>query len=128
MNLENILPSPKTPIKAKDIAKFKSDHGKELRQLRNKIESFILSIAEIEDNELRTKSINQFIEGTRDEIAGLTELMKSRDWKHIDPGRFFAYSTAVLGLTSAIVTGGITGCVAAAFGISAAAYKTTKGT
>ena len=124
--LKDILPAPKENISPKKIADFKMDHKKELIRFRNEIESFLLDVAGIEDPLLRSKRINQFTEKTHDSINELSDLMKSRGWKKITLGKFIAYSAAGFGLSSAVISGGLTSVVAAAFGVGSAIYNTVQ--
>lgn len=124
--LKNILPSPESSIEPSKLAKFKGDHKRELIRFRNKVESFLINAASIDNLYLRSKSIEQFIIETNDDVKDLTERMKSAGWKKITFGRFLAYSTVGLSLTKAFISGEIIGAVAAAFGVGSQIYTTIR--
>ena len=124
--LNNILPSPESSIEPSKLAKFKDDHKRELIRFRNKVESFLINAAAIDDPHLRFKNREQFIIETNDDVKDLTERMKSAGWKKITLGRFLAYSTVGLSLTKAFISGEIIGAVAAAFGVGSQIYTTIR--
>lgn len=126
--LKDILPAPKQKINPSKLAKFKSDHKRELTRFRNNIKSFLINVSAIEDKILIDESVKQFIVKTRDEVDELKKLMESKGWRNITLGRFLAYSSAILGLCKAIEAGGLLGVVAAAFGVSSAIYVTIRDT
>lgn len=113
--LKDIMPAPSSRVDPYEIAKFKDDHKRELKRFRNKVEAFLINVAGIESQAIRSQMIDEFIRGIRDEVDALAELMKERGWKNISLGRFLAYSTAGIGLTAAIGGGGLLGGSSSSF-------------
>lgn len=123
--LKDIFPAPSGGINPKNLADFKDDHKRELTRFRNKVESFLLTAAAIENPSLRSETIEQFINETRDDVDDLSERMKSRGWRRITSG-VLGYSIVAVGTASAIATGGLLGVVAAALGASKMVYDSIQ--
>lgn len=124
--LKGILPAPRGGIDPSKLAKFKSDYRMELTRFRNRVEPFLITASAIEDRTLRSEQVKQFLAETRDGVAELNELMKSKGWRNITVGRFLSYSAAAFVLAAAITTTGLLGVVAAAFGVGSAIYATIQ--
>ena len=122
--LENLLPAPEEGVSAAQLSHFKAKNQKYLLKFRNEIESFILKVASVSDEALRSKMVNRFLIKTQSEIDGISETMRSHGWQKISLGRFLSYAVAGTTLVDAISTGGLLTIIAAAFGVSATGYTT----
>ena len=122
MILNDILPAPSDPVTVRELSAFKNSYRDELIRFRNRVESFLINAASIEDPSLRSESIEQFLIETRNDIRELTKIMELKGWKNISLGRFLAYSTAAFGTASAVTSGGLLAVIAAAFGAGSVIY------
>lgn len=72
--LENILPVPNRPVSATEILRFKYKYHDELRSYRNYIETFIIELQQLDDDN-RLRMVNIFTEESRDQINHIKEKM-----------------------------------------------------
>ena len=128
MVLDELLPAPIAGIPADQIVEFKLKNQKYLLKFRNEIESFILQVAPVPQQSLRTEMVNRFILSKKVDIAGIAEEMKAQGWGEISLGRFLSYAVAGTTLANAIRSGSLLATIAAAFGIAASGLATLKET
>ncbi|MFC2001227.1 hypothetical protein ACFLUZ_01835 [Chloroflexota bacterium] len=126
--LKDVLPAPQSGIKPGEIARFKQAHRKELTRFRNHIESYLLLISTIDNPDIKRQALSEFSNKLQDEVSDISDLMLSEGWNRISLGRFLAYSTAVMGLSTAIITESLPAIITAALGTASSIYTTIKDT
>jgi hypothetical protein len=93
--LEDILPAPSRQISVWEIEKFKEKFGSHLSRFRRSIEMELVSLADINDVELRKRRLRMFKDGCDEEIYELKARMKESKWPSIVFGKLCALLGAI---------------------------------
>jgi hypothetical protein len=124
--LDAILPGPEEPVAVDELVRFKERHADPLKAFRTQIETELLRIALIEDDEARTREKKLTEDRLRQEIEEIAAAMRERRWPKILFGTIAGL--AAVGATGAAALG--TGGAALAFaapGVISGAYAAVEG-
>lgn len=88
--LDDLFPAPAKQVKAIDILRFKERHGDKLSAFRNHIESTIIDILNITDNDLRKRRIALSIQKAKEDIEEIIDTMREHGWVTIACANFYA--------------------------------------
>jgi hypothetical protein len=88
--LKRVFPAPIKRLSVADISRFKSRHGNKLIRFRNLVEQNIVRIADMNDLDLRQRSLDLFMQEIETEIEDVKESMKSFGWRHFIFGKLFS--------------------------------------
>lgn len=78
--ISEILPAPNEALDPDEIQQFKDGHANELRRFRNRVEQKLVELATIQEESLRTRAVDLFIEEARQEIDDLRREMVALGW------------------------------------------------
>ena len=78
--LDSLLPSPSQPLDATGIRAFKERHGDELTRFRRRIEMELTEVGDMNDENLKSRRLNLFLEEAEDTIKSLRSKMKRFGW------------------------------------------------
>jgi len=102
--LEDMLPSPSTPVPPSDLSAFKEDHRSLLQGFRRRVEALVLDCAQEPDPDLRARRLRagriELVEGADEVRRRLAE----RRWP-TRAGTFCAFLSALPGVAGGVVTG-----------------------
>lgn len=107
--LGEVLPAPSRPVSVLEIERFKRKHGDQLGRFRRRIETELLRLADINNPELRKRSLRLFKEELSEEIEDLERKMKEWKWPSIICGRLCSL------LSPLPVVGQVTSIISAAY-------------
>ncbi len=95
--LEDLLPSPRRPLTAREIEEFKRKHGKLLSRFRRAVEKELIAIADINDDDLRAQRLKIFRQETSEELKEVRARMSESGWLDMILGKFSAIAGAIPG-------------------------------
>ncbi|HBN04173.1 MAG TPA: hypothetical protein DD434_00075, partial [Bacteroidales bacterium] len=122
--LERIMPVPRYVGDISDILRFKHKYYNELKRFRGFIESFLIDIEIINDEELREVRVNRFLEEAKEEIEYLKEKMSFFGGVNIDFVTLCSLSSIIYPIASGIQDDNIIEVMGAAPGLLGAIYST----
>jgi hypothetical protein len=105
--LEAILPGPEEPVPVRELATFKERHADTLKAFRTAIESELLRIALIDDDEARGREKARTEERLRHEIDEITAAMRQRRWPRILFGTIAGLAAVAATGAAALGRGGV---------------------
>jgi hypothetical protein len=104
--LEAILPSPSEPVSARELVEFKEKHATMLTRFRTTIESELLRIALIQDDEARMREKSLTEDRLREQTDGIVSAMHRRRWPAMVFGTIAGLVSVGAGAALAATTGG----------------------
>lgn len=96
--LENIFPTPNTPLHASEISEFKGKHGDKLSIFRTRVEKEIIDIATISDSALREKRLELFKEESKEAIEEIKKEMNKFGFKRLKLGKLGSIISSIPGV------------------------------
>jgi hypothetical protein len=124
--LDAILPGPEGPVAVQDLVTFKERHVDTLRAFRTAVESELLRLALIEDNDARVREKTLTEDRLRQEIDAIAAAMRKRRWPKIVFGSIAGIASVAAAATAAAATGGAALAFAAP-GVISGAYAAVEG-
>ncbi|EAT59175.1 hypothetical protein [Chlorobium ferrooxidans] len=100
--LSDILPAPTRRLSAFEIKNFKDSHHNDLKSFRNNVERELITIADINDPELKKRRIELFKEESADQIELIIDAMKKSGFGNIGLSKVGAIVSAVPGVSSLV--------------------------
>jgi hypothetical protein len=106
--LGDLFPAPDRPLNPAEIANFKNKHGNLLSQFRNYVEIELVKLADIQDNELRTRGIQLFKSKAKEEVTTIIDHFHNSGYKRLTLAKLGSIISAIpgasefVGLASAI--------------------------
>jgi len=100
--LNDILPAPTRSLSAFEIKHFKDTNYNDLKSFRNCIERELVTIANINDPELKKRQINLFKEESADQIELIIEAMKKSGFRDIGLIKVGSIVSSIPGVNSLI--------------------------
>jgi hypothetical protein len=89
--LENVLPSPKQPLRPADILGFKMKHGDKLTEFRFYLEKSILDILKQPNNDLQLREIALFSQKAKEDIDEIKASMHKFGWVTVGLANLYAF-------------------------------------
>ena len=123
--LEEILPAPEGPMAIRELADFKERQSESLRSFRNMIESELLRIALIDDDEARAREKQLTEDRLRREVGQLASAMRQRRWPRIVFGTIAGIASVAATAAAAVEVGGAAIAFAAP-GVISGAYAAVE--
>lgn len=121
--LEGVLPGPAESVSVAELANFKEEHGDLLARFRARLESHLLGIAEVTDEQLRERRLLILTEELQAELEEVEARMQSRNWPRLVFGTFCGVLGAAIPVGAALATGAIPVAAAGAPGLVSAVYS-----
>lgn len=100
--LEDLFPAPARPLHAQEIEEFKAKHGDKLSAFRFKVESELVSIADIDDEALRYRKIELFKEETMEVIREIKNYLNESGYNRLTLGKIGSVVAAIPGVSGFI--------------------------
>jgi len=105
--LEDVLPAPKNCIDPRVLVGFKDDNKETLRRFRTRIEEVSIELATIEDDYLRQRKKEIFLEEIKQDKRDIISLLEGNNW-NVSNGKIIGYAIVK------VAAAGISGIFAAA--------------
>lgn len=100
------LPMPARPVPPSELAQFKEKHSDNLRRLRTHLDSKLVELAAIDNEEQRTIKTAETMQEIRDDVALLREQMAKRQWPKVILVGVDGILGGALATASTLATGG----------------------
>jgi len=100
--LEDLFPAPARPLRAQEIEQFKRKHGEKLTSFRFKVESELVSIADIENEALHQRKIDLFKEETREAIEEIKNYLSESGFDRLTLGKIGSIIAAIPGISGLV--------------------------
>jgi hypothetical protein len=100
--LEDLFPAPAKPLHASEIQEFKTNHGNKLSAFRFKVETDLISIADIEDEALRQRRIDLFRQETREAINEIKNYLNNSGFGRLTLGKIGSVVAAIPGISNLV--------------------------
>src|SRR4051794_22698085 len=123
--LEALLPAPADGVSAHELARFKDQHGDELRLFRREIETFATDATLLEPS-LRERRAELFRDKLTDQVADIGDRMKRR-WPRIVFGTLCGVAAAAIPVAGAAAGGAALAAAGGLPGLAAAVYSAFDG-
>jgi len=124
--LEAVLPGPAQPVSVEEVVSFKEAHADELTAFRTVIESELMRIAVIDDEEARTREKSLTEDRLRQQVDEIAAEMHRRRWPKVVFGTIAGLASIAATATAAVGTGGVALAFAAP-GVISGAYAAVEG-
>lgn len=104
--IEDIFPSPSRPLEAADIAAFKRNHGDLMRRFRLEVEKEVISLADLENEELRQAAAHNLSDRIREDIREIESKLQESGFGGVSTSKWLAVlgNVPVVGKVVNIVT------------------------
>lgn len=93
--LDGVFPSPNKPLTANEIADFKNKHGNTLSDFRRKVERELITLAEIDDNNLRQRQLDLFMGEAHESIEEIINRLNESGYNRLTLGKIGSIIAAI---------------------------------